>query len=117
MYTTVSHQNLIDAMKTGRKIEAIKQLRSLTGCGLKEAKDVVEAVMYAFVPAQALTPVSPTYVVLYRNRNEADFTRTYTGASRTYAMEEGQALFDGFEDRDVIVAQTIAQTKKTLVEI
>jgi len=31
--------------KTGRKIEAIKELRTQTGCGLKEAKDAVEAYM------------------------------------------------------------------------
>lgn len=33
---------------TNRKVEAIKQLRSITGLGLKEAKDLVEALHYAF---------------------------------------------------------------------
>jgi bifunctional N-acetylglucosamine-1-phosphate-uridyltransferase/glucosamine-1-phosphate-acetyltransferase GlmU-like protein len=31
--------------RTNRKIEAIKELRTATGCGLKEAKDAVEAYM------------------------------------------------------------------------
>lgn len=34
---------LLKAMKDGRKIEAIKAYRSLTGLGLKESKDAVEA--------------------------------------------------------------------------
>ena len=36
---------MMSGMATGRKIEAIKFCRSLTGYGLKEAKDMVEAVM------------------------------------------------------------------------
>jgi len=32
-----------DLMRSGRKIEAIKRYRELTGAGLKEAKDAVEA--------------------------------------------------------------------------
>jgi hypothetical protein len=31
--------------KTGRKLEAIKELRTQTGCGIKEGKDAVEAYM------------------------------------------------------------------------
>lgn len=34
---------LTEALLTGRKIEAIKIYRERTGCGLKEAKDEVEA--------------------------------------------------------------------------
>jgi len=30
----------------GRKINAIKTIRELTGCGLKEAKDIVEGTFY-----------------------------------------------------------------------
>ncbi len=33
---------MMEAMATGRKIEAIKYCRTLTGHGLKEAKDMVE---------------------------------------------------------------------------
>ena len=34
---------IVDSMKQGKKIEAIKQLRELTGCGLKISKLIVEA--------------------------------------------------------------------------
>lgn len=33
---------LMKAIHEGRKIEAIKAYRNMTGCGLKEAKDAVE---------------------------------------------------------------------------
>ncbi len=33
---------VIEALRSGRKIEAIKLYRAETGCGLKEAKDAVE---------------------------------------------------------------------------
>jgi ribosomal protein L7/L12 len=34
---------LIEAVKSGRKIESIKMVRTITGMGLKEAKDLFEA--------------------------------------------------------------------------
>lgn len=37
-----SVNRLLSAMKDGRKIEAIKEYRSITGMGLKESKDAVE---------------------------------------------------------------------------
>ncbi len=33
---------VIDALEAGQKIQAIKKLRSLTGMGLKDAKEVVD---------------------------------------------------------------------------
>lgn len=40
---TPREQQLLDLLRQGRKIEAIKQYREVTGVGLKEAKDAVEA--------------------------------------------------------------------------
>jgi ribosomal protein L7/L12 len=34
---------VLDALRRGRKVEAIKEYRAATGTGLKEAKDYVEA--------------------------------------------------------------------------
>ncbi|MEM6283047.1 MAG: ribosomal protein L7/L12, partial [Chloroflexota bacterium] len=34
---------LLDYMDEGRKVHAIKRLRELTGAGLKEAKDTIDA--------------------------------------------------------------------------
>ena len=41
--TTIDQSELLDLVHQGRKIEAIKQLRSQTGMGLKESKDIVDA--------------------------------------------------------------------------
>ena len=40
---TPFEQELLDLLRQGRKIEAIKRYREATGVGLKEAKDAVEA--------------------------------------------------------------------------
>jgi ribosomal protein L7/L12 len=45
--------DLLRAMADGRKIEAIKAYRTLTGYGLKESKDAVEAVMSQFARSAA----------------------------------------------------------------
>lgn len=34
---------VMDAVRESRKIDAIKRLRTLTSCGLKEAKDAIES--------------------------------------------------------------------------
>lgn len=47
----INRQELLEVYRqvnTNRKVEAIKQMRSITGLGLKEAKDLVEALHYAF---------------------------------------------------------------------
>ena len=36
-------ENVVEALKRGDKVEAIKLLRQQTGAGLKEAKDAVDA--------------------------------------------------------------------------
>lgn len=41
----VNLQPMFEAMCNGRKIEAIKAYRELTGEGLKEAKDAIESIM------------------------------------------------------------------------
>lgn len=50
-----SVHELMTAMASGQKINAIKHVRNLTRCSLKEAKDLVEAVMQA----QGQTPCEP----------------------------------------------------------
>ena len=42
--TPEQRASITDAITAGRKIEAIKQLREVSGLGLKEAKDVVETI-------------------------------------------------------------------------
>jgi ribosomal protein L7/L12 len=38
------HQTLVSLLKQGRKVEAIKVFRGVTGSGLKESKDVIESI-------------------------------------------------------------------------
>ncbi len=40
--TPEQRQAFADALSAGRKIEAIKQLRELSGLGLKEAKEIID---------------------------------------------------------------------------
>ena len=40
--TPEQRQAFADALHAGRKIEAIKQLRELSGLGLKEAKEIID---------------------------------------------------------------------------
>ena len=41
--TASRDEELLDLIRRGRKIEAIKHLRDRTGLGLREAKDAIEA--------------------------------------------------------------------------
>lgn len=46
--------DVVQAMRDGRKIEAIRLLREQTGMGLKDAKDAVEALPVEAMPLSAL---------------------------------------------------------------
>jgi hypothetical protein len=47
---------VIDGVRRGRKIQAIKEYRMVTGLGLKDSKDAVEAIARV-VPADLVPPV------------------------------------------------------------
>lgn len=49
---------LLSAIKHDKKIEAIKHFRSLSGFGLKEAKDCIE-LHWPYPPAHMRSPVAP----------------------------------------------------------
>ena len=42
---------VVDALRRGRKIEAIKEYRAATGAGLQEAKDYVEELDRRAIPS------------------------------------------------------------------
>lgn len=46
----ISVISMFDHMLAGRKIDAIKEHRSLTGMGLKESKDEIERIMFRLIP-------------------------------------------------------------------
>jgi ribosomal protein L7/L12 len=59
--TPEHRQALAEAVYGGRKIEAIKQLREVSGLGLKESKDIIEkleAELRAAHPERFTTPAS-----------------------------------------------------------
>jgi hypothetical protein len=43
VFRALASNDVVDYLKEGKKIQAIKELRALTYCGLKEAKDALEA--------------------------------------------------------------------------
>ncbi len=49
-------QKLLEFLKKGKKIQAIKQLRNFTGCGLRESKDAIDTL-------QGRGPKSPSAVI------------------------------------------------------
>jgi ribosomal protein L7/L12 len=51
-------QEILQAVRSGQKIEAIKLVRDLTGCGLKEAKDFVESIESGNKPASPGKPAA-----------------------------------------------------------
>jgi ribosomal protein L7/L12 len=48
----------LQAVRSGQKIEAIKLVRDLTGCGLKEAKDFVDNIESGNKPASPGKPAA-----------------------------------------------------------
>lgn len=52
--------NVLDALRRGNTIEAIKLLRESSGLGLKEAKDIIDAHLHGNpAPVVAAAPASP----------------------------------------------------------
>lgn len=108
---------LINALNGRRIIDAIKQLRSLTGLGLRESKDIIEAIMPT---TRAVTPppsAEPSrFITLVEEQGAwANWAKVYDGTFKSDAMSAGRlADKDGGE---VIVACVIACTKRTLVEV
>jgi ribosomal protein L7/L12 len=60
---SVLPDDVLDALRDGNRIEAIKRLREATGLGLKEAKDLVEA-HAAGVAGQRSSPSAPMPTVV-----------------------------------------------------
>jgi hypothetical protein len=67
--------NLLDAVYRGEKINCIKWLRALTGLGLKDSKEIVEAFFRQSPPEPSLGDILP------RTLNEAVPTPAAKGDS------------------------------------
>ena len=51
--------DLVEFLRTGKKIQAIKLVRERLGLGLKQAKDTVDAMMVLFYPGIYSSSVNP----------------------------------------------------------
>lgn len=125
--------SFIDAMTKGHKIEAIMQLRKLTGEGLKEAKDRVKAMIdgvrdpsycmtgsYGGLPptsAPSLADILPKpkqYLLIQKERYGDTITTTFDNKD-TAIIEASRIMKECDEVVSAQVAEIIAETKPVLV--
>ncbi|WP_298962286.1 50S ribosomal protein L7/L12 [uncultured Methylobacterium sp.] len=115
--TLAAMVGLLDALRNGRKIEAIKIVREMTGMGLKEAKDWVEGLQ-----SQIPTPV-PAPVQNYKRDGFLVLTQgpdDYGGScniavTESYRDDAERAaksvLNDAPPHREVLLVEVIGRTK------
>jgi ribosomal protein L7/L12 len=96
--TTSLEQEVHRLLDQGRKIEAIKRVRELTGAGLKAAKDAVEAVEQGLTSVDAFALEEPSLrelVELVRSGNKIEAIKLYrerTGVGLKEAKDAVEAL-------------------------
>jgi len=94
---------VVDALRRGNKIEAIKLVRDATGLGLKEAKDAVERIESEESPAVLperirSSTMSPEIEAALQQGNKIEairLLRAQTGVGLKEAKEAVDAAFDG----------------------
>ena len=113
--------HVIQLMQTGMKIDAIKTLRSATGLGLKETKDIVEA-FYDYVQPKVESYDQVPYedpdqgkFALIRHLPNGENTFEEYSVKFTALQEARFALDHGY--KNISVVKVVAETKHTLVEI
>ena len=122
-YTCNTHADLTAHLRAGSKVATIKTLRTLTGLGLKEAMDIVNAVQAAYdtqladAGPDAYSPPAfaddAAHYVVVRSTSDGDYVTHFKGEydNRQEAMSYAR---DRVERSDVHVARVIAVTKRTL---
>ena len=114
-------KGLFDAMANGRKIEAIKAYRALTGEGLKPSKDAVETVMVAPVtkPAECNDYGYGHYVFRRRPNTELnEFCDAWdcveSDSTLAYARERAKDAIDNYSDGETVyVMKVVARSVTT----
>lgn len=111
MNTYMIH-DAIDAMKNYRKIDAIKSIRAFTGVGLKEAKDLVEALIPYIqkedVPASPYTGEGEHVVV--RQQYGETYLETYYSVAD--AVRVAGEYVDGADS--VVIARVTHKVAKSM---
>ncbi len=110
MLTEVNYEaqtvELMRALQQGRKLEAIKAFKALTGYGLKESKDQVEATMTAI---QAMgPPAHGSYVVIDLDHDPV-IHRNYWDAA-----DEARRVVTGKSKQ--LIARVTTQVRANIVE-
>jgi hypothetical protein len=122
-----AQQRLTTFIREDKKISAIKEIRTLTGGGLRESKAVLDALMMVplrTVEAHAVTHYTAVqeqnahYVVISEYPDDTSVTH-FRDDGAWSSISEAMSYAKGKVDvvNDVMVAKVIAATKRTLVTL
>jgi sRNA-binding protein len=111
-------QNVVRLMREGKKIDAIKEYRAISGQGLKESKDFVESLqgIPGYAPVRSEPYGEETYLVLSSgNRYSDNLVREGKFTTSWQAEAEAKRVCNTNPDDQVILAKVIGQSKSTFV--
>jgi hypothetical protein len=103
--------DLVESIKNDRKIDAIKNIRAIAGCGLVEAKEITEAFMKAYGKLDPLSPPKDAEFVVVTRTEYDTFSNTYY--HEDVAMDYAATANNDPCNSTVIVAKVIAKTVTT----
>lgn len=99
-----------EAVREGKLIPAVKELRTLTGLGLKEAVDMIRTLPQFKVPVDTNAGGEHIVVRKYNDGGDPSVSWAY---SRAEANEYASEMI---HNSDVTIARVVAFTKRTLVD-
>jgi hypothetical protein len=115
-------KDLAAMLDRGELINAIKHVRVMTGAGLKEAKDTVEALIAAGSACQSRRDwsthnddpiIDMTHTVFTRSQYDNAWLRIVDGVSMSHARSEATYALDN-GSADVVVCKVMVKTKTVL---
>jgi hypothetical protein len=111
-------KHLFAAMADGRKIEAIKAFRSLTGNGLKESKDAIESVMHnAPKPVHDSAASEYGHFVFLRGTDdnfESTWTCKATDETRVYADRRAKEVCEYLTPSESLYVMKVLAVSSTV---
>lgn len=103
-------RDVIANIRKSHMIEATKAFRSIFGCGLKEAKDAVEAIRDAMPVTNDAADTKPKQYIVARRPDQWG-TDYYVDEFDNSAFAMSSALDKVSGNEDVIVAEIIARAE------
>ncbi|WP_316196629.1 hypothetical protein [Bradyrhizobium sp. SZCCHNS3053] len=103
---------VIEQMRIGKHIEAIKTFRQIYGAGLKEAKEACDAIRVTFLPHMT-TEAPADYITVFRYPHDTEFSLVRS-TSLAEAMVGANETIDNRDE--AIVAKVVAKSvvKRTM---